>query len=148
MSLYDVYQACKVITDLRSEASIQQVTAGKHSPGTNLFYLLTAHHVINQVLADILMKSSDEFTIHENIRECVKFTRVWDTPENNFALQMHRQLPGVKPEYLAERFTLQPPASEKGHVMGTKAELAACKLKETIREKQDRLLMALKTRRV
>lgn len=148
MSLYDVYQACKVITDLRSEASIQQVTDGKHSPGTNLFYLLTAHHVINQVLADILMKSSDEFTIHENIRECVKFTRVWDTPENNFALLMHRQLPGVKPEYLAEQFTLQPPASEKGHVMGTKAELAACKLKETIREKQDRLLMALKTRRV
>ncbi len=148
MSLYDVYQACKVITDLRSDASIKQVTDGKHSPGTNLFYLLTAHHAINHVLTDILMKSSDDFDMHENIRECVKFNRVWDTPENNFALQMHRQLPGVKPEYLAERFTLQPPAGEKGHGGGTKAELAACKLSETIREKQDRLLLALKTRRV
>lgn len=148
MSLYDVYQACKVITDLRSDASIKQVTDGKHSPGTNLFYLLTVHHVINKALTDILMKSGDEFEMHESIRECVKFTRVWDTPENNFALQMHRQLPGVKPEYLAERFTIKPPASEKGHGGGTKAELAACKLKETIREKQDLLLLALKTRRV
>ncbi len=148
MSLYDVYQACKVITDLRSDASIKQVTDGKHSPGTNLFYLLTAHHAINRVLGEILMKSGDEFTMHENIRECVKFNRVWDTPENNFALQMHRQLPGVKPEYLAERFTLQPPAGEAVNGRGTKAELVACKLRETIREKQDRLLMALKTHRV
>lgn len=148
MSLYDVYQACKVITDLRSDASIKQVTDGKHSPGTNLFYLLTAHHAINRVLGEILMKSGDEFTMHENIRECVKFNRVWDTPENNFALQMHRQLPGVKSEYLAERFTLHPPAGEKPRDGSAKAELAACKLRETIREKQDRLLLALKTRRV
>jgi hypothetical protein len=148
LSLYDVYQACKVITDLSSEASIKQVTNGKHSPGTNLFYLLTVHYAVTRALTDILMKSNNDFQEYENISECVKFNRVWDTPENNFALQMHRQLPGVKPEYLAERFTLQPPAGEAVHGRGTKAELAACKLKETIREKHARILLALKTRRV
>ena len=148
MSLYDVYQACKVITDLRSDASIKQVTNGKHSPGTNLFYLLTVHYAVTRALTDILMKSNNDFQEYENISECVKFTRIWNTPENNFILQMHRQLPGVKSEYLAERFTLQPPAGEKGQVTGTKAELAACKLRETIREKHARILLALKTRRV
>lgn len=148
MSLYDIYQKCKILTDLRSEDSIAQVVNGKHNPGTNLFYILAAHYIVNNKLSEILMRNGDDFDMSENIRECVKFTRIWDTPANNFTLELHRQLPGVKSEYLADRFTLPVPTDgesigKPGKKLSAKAELA---LQESIRAKQDRIIQALKTR--
>lgn len=144
MTLYVVYQLCKITTDVKQDESVNQLLIGKYSTGTVLFYMLSACYIINSALSDILMHKDTE-----NFRECVKFTRVWDTPANNFTLELHRQLPGVKPEYLAERFTLPVPDGEShrktGKKLSAKAELA---LQESIRTKQDRIIQALKTRTV
>ena len=150
MSLYDIYQKCKILTDLRSEDAVAQVVNGKHNPGTNLFYILAAHKIINSNLTGILMYDSDVFDMPEIVRECVKFTRVWDTPANNFTLELHRQLPGVKADYLAEQFTLPVPPDGESHgktskKLTAKAELA---LQESMRKKQDKIIQALKTRTV
>jgi hypothetical protein len=147
MTLYVVYQLCKLTTDLKLDESVNQFLSGKYSPGTNLFYCLTAFHIITDALSGILMRNGDDFNMSENIRECIKFTRVWNTPANNFTVELHRQLPGVKADYLAERFTLPVPEGESigktGKKLSAKAELA---LQESMRKKQDKIIQALKTR--
>lgn len=142
MTLYVVYQLCKLTTDVKLDESVNQFLSGKYSPGTNLFYCLTALYIISNTFDTILIPDGES-----EPRSCIKFTRVWDTPTNNFTLELHRQLPGVKADYLAERFTLPVPNGEShrktGKKLSAKAELA---LQESIRAKQDRIIQALKTR--